>query len=353
MKRLLTIGLLAISFLSCKAQTDVTHFVPGSTLEGVNYFLPSTAFRVVIEAEKTVTTPGELNRYAFRYLRMNQVPTQQTTTWKISRITLEPYGVPDKTKAYNVKVKSKTLAPLVSLSSDGIILGINKEVSEHPLSPLPQGQPAPALQNPKKFMSQEMLAASSSAKLAELCAQEIYDIRESRTSLLKGEADNTPKDGAQLKLMLDELSLQAETLEQLFKGTTETSTHVFVLNVNPQTEGEQIVFRFSSFLGLVDADDLSGRPFYLNLKSQEVIPQPVEDDAIARKKAKMEKGIYYNVPARVAVTLSDDSQTYAKGEYAMGQFGRVEILSDALFNKNVTTKVSFHQETGGVERIEQ
>ena len=33
---------------------------------------------------------------------------------------------------------------------------------------------------------------------AELVAKEIYSIRESKNALLRGEADNMPKDGAQL-----------------------------------------------------------------------------------------------------------------------------------------------------------
>ncbi len=353
MKKLLTLSLLALASLATYAQTEVSNFIPGSTLEGVNYYLPRTAFRIVVEAEKTVTTPGELGKYAFRYLRMNDVPSESKTEWSIKNITMEPYGVPDKSKAYNVKVKSKTLAPLVALTHDGILLGINKEVEESVLPAVPSGEEAPALQDPRKFMSQEMLAANSTMKLAELCAQEIYDIRDSKNALVRGEADNTPKDGAQLKLMLDQLDLQAETLEQLFKGTKQTSKHVFTLYVDPQTEGEQVIFRFSKHLGLVDFDDLSGRPFYLTIRNMESIPQPVEDPAIAKKKEKMEKGIYYNVPARESVTLYDDQQTYINAEYVMGQFGVVEILSDALFNKNVTTKASFFQTTGGVEKVEQ
>lgn len=53
--------------------------------------------------------------------------------------------------------------------------------------------------------------SNSSAKMAELVAKEIYSIRESRNALLRGEADNMPKDGAQLKLMLDNLNQQTAT----------------------------------------------------------------------------------------------------------------------------------------------
>lgn len=352
MKRLLRLAVLVLASMNCHAQTEVTNFVPGSTLDGVNYFLPRTAFRVVVEAEKTVTKPGELYKYAFRYLRMKDVPSAETTAWRITKVTLEPYGVPDKTKAYNIKIKSKTIAPLVSLTRDGILLSINKDTNERMLPALPQGTAATPVIDPKEFMNQEMLSAGSTAKLAELCAQEIYDIRESRNALVRGEADNTPKDGAQLKLMLDQLDMQANALEQLFKGSIQTSTHVFSLNITPNNEGEQILFRFSKILGLVDSDDLAGSPVYLDIKNTENLPQAVEDPIADKKKEKLEKGIYYNVPAREAIRIFDDNETYFKGEIPMGQFGRVEILSDALFNKNVSTKVSFFQTTGGVEKVE-
>ena len=37
----------------------------------------------------------------------------------------------------------------------------------------------------------------------------------------------------------------------------------------------------------------------------------------------------------------------------MGQFGTTEVLADVLFNKNVSTRVTFWQENGGVQKLEQ
>lgn len=356
---------LASNLSLLSAQTEVSNFIPGVTQEGVNYFLPQTALRITIVTEKTVTNPGDLNKYAFRYLRLNDVPTASTTEWKIKSISVEPYGVPDPEKAYNVKVKAKTSAPLVSLTHDGILLSINNEAKEATLPPLPQNIPAPAPLNPKKYMNQEMLSAGSTAKLAELCAQEIYDIRESRNALIKGEADNTPKDGEQLKLMLEQLDIQDRALTQLFGGSTETSTEIFSLNYLPTQETEKtILFRFSQFSGVVGADDLSGHPVYISIKNTETLPKPQETQSSAdnklksvfassTKKTKTEKGIYYNVPARETIRIFDVNQILLETTCAMGQFGYTEVLSDALFDKKLTTKVTFHQETGAVKKLEQ
>ncbi|MBQ8969273.1 MAG: DUF4831 family protein [Bacteroidaceae bacterium] len=359
MKRIALIVLTILSPLTThlspvSAQTEVTNFVPGSTLDGVNYFLPQTALRVTVVAEKNVTTPGELNKYAFRYLRLQDVPVSSSTAWAIKSITVEPYGVPDHHKAYNVKVKSKTVAPLVALTHDGILLAINTDCEEEALPELPHSVPAPAPQNPRQYMNQEILTAGSTAKMAELCAQEIYDIRDSRNALVRGEADNTPKDGQQLKLMLDQLATQEQALTQLFSGFTQTSSEVFSFTFLPTQETDKaILFRFSQMEGVVDSDDLSGQPIYISIKNTGNLPQRTESPETDKKKAKLERGIYYNVPAREAISIFDINQSYASIECSMGQFGYTEILSNVLFDKKMTTKVLFYQENGGVKKLEQ
>ncbi len=352
-KHLLTLCLLAASF-GMRAQTEVSTYKPGVTIDGVTYFLPRTALRITVEAEKTVVTPGEFAKYAFRYLRLQGVPTEASTTWTIKNVTVEPYGTPDKTKAYSVALKGRTVAPMVSLTRDGILLSINAEKRETSLPAPPQGTPAQPLPNARQYMNQEILSAGSAAKMAELCAQKIYDIRESRNDLIQGEASNAPKDGAQLQLMLAQLDEQADALQGLFAGYTQKSTEVFSLSYDPAKETDKdVLFRFSSVLGVVDGDDLSGSPVYISVKSVGSLPQGTTDTDADKKKAKMDKGIYYNVPAREAITVYDADYDYCTTEVSMGQFGNVEILSDVLFDKKTTTKAYFYQETGGVQKIEQ
>ncbi|MGN0233276.1 MAG: DUF4831 family protein [Bacteroidaceae bacterium] len=351
-KRIMTVALLMAVAFGGKAQTEVTPFVPGSTLEGISYFLPRTAFRVTIKADRTVTKPGDFNKYAERYLHLNGVPTTESVHWEIKSITLEPYGVPDKTKAYSIKLRSKTVAPLVGLSRDGLLLSINTDAEETILPALPQTTQDPVPADPRAYMTQEILSAGSIAKMAELCAQEIYDIRESRNALVRGEADNTPKDGAQLQLMLNQLAQQDQVLTSLFSGTTHTTHEVFSLTYDPTQEtAKDILFRFSSKLGVLGADDLAGDPVYISVKCTETLPAAVADEQVDKKKAKMEKGVYYNVPVRTKLTVFDSEREYNTLETPMGQFGSVEILSNLLFDKKTTTKVTFFQNTGGTKDV--
>lgn len=337
---------------SVTAQTEVEPFVPGSTLEGVTYYLPRTAFRVTVIAEKTTIKPGDFYKYADRYLRLQNVPTEESVQWSLKSITLEPYGKPDKNKAYSIKIKSKTVAPLVGLSRDGILLSINCDADESFLPDLPKPEKGQAPENPRSYMTQEILAAGSTAKMAELCAQEIYDIRESKNALVRGEADNTPKDGAQLKLMLDQLDKQASVLESLFSGTSQTDTEVFSLFYDPQQETDHdILFRFSQKLGLLDADNLAGEPVIASVKLLETIPTTVPSDEAAKKRAKMEHGVYYNIPARAKLSIKYNGQEYVNMETPMAQFGIVEILSNTLFDKKTNTQVTFFQTTGGTKDV--
>ena len=356
MKRLVfIISYLSFIFsLPAFAQTEIEQFRPGVTLEGVNYFLPKTVFEVVLTAEKTVTKPGEFAAYADRYLRLKDVPTVESTQWTLKALTLMPYGVPDSTKAYSIKLRAKTSAPLVSLTDDGLLIGVNADVTPDPAPELPKSVPAPKMVNGRDFMTHEILSAGSTAKMAQLTAEEIYDIRDSRNALVRGEADNTPKDGAQLKLMLDNIDKQLYALESLFKGQALTSTEVLSFDFEPSQESDgekQLLCRFSRKLGLVAADDLSGEPVWISVKPVGSMPAITSDAEAAKKKAKMEQGLYVNQPRRAQVTIFMAQQTLLTTEVPVAQFGTTEVLSDALFNKKLETSVTLHQHTGSVKEI--
>lgn len=70
----------------------------------------------------------------------------------------------------------------MELTEDGIVKTINVPYSNS--SAGKKAAPAPAVlqkkANPREFLTEEILMASSTAKMAELVAKEIYNIRESK-----------------------------------------------------------------------------------------------------------------------------------------------------------------------------
>ena len=104
---------------------------------------------------------------------------------------------------------------------------------------------------------------------------------------------------------------------------------------------------------MVDADDMSGVPFYMSVKTMDPLPEPSEDAKVQEKKGKMLRALCYNVPVRTEVKVFDAHREYVSMEIPMAQFGCQEILSGVLFDKMASTKVTFHQSTGGIKQISE
>lgn len=348
--------LMALSFIIfhlsfCMAQTVSSLYQPGVTAEGAIYFLPKTTITITIQIEKSTYTPGDFCKYAERYLRMKGVSPTPSVNYRITAIRQEAVAVADTTKGFAVKFDAKTSATNVRLSDDGILLAINAEPKKvavrQPFVPVPR----PVAINPRQYMSEEILAAGSTAKMAELTAQDIYEIRESRNLLVRGQADNMPKDGEQLRLMLSQLDQQDRAMTSLFTGTTVNDTTEHTITIVPDKDiDRQILFRFSQKLGLVDQDDLAGTPYYITIKDLKTMPAPEPVDP--KKKSKQVPGIYVNIPGRLRSTISDAKETLVTAEFPAGQFGNVELLSGALFNKRYTTRLWLHPLSGAVEKLE-
>lgn len=348
MKKLILIGTVLIA-TTAAAQTEVTTGVTRGKDFGVVYMLPKTQIEVEVKAHKVSYLPGEFSKYADRYLRLNNVSNQPDEYWELTSVKAKSIGVPDSEQTYFVKMRDRTVAPLIELTEDGIIKSINL--------PLPGKQaavaaPAAVVQkaklNPKEFLTEEILMANSSAKMAELIAKEIYSIRESKNALVRGQADNMPKDGEQLKLMLSKLEEQEGAMTEMFSGVVTKQERTFTFRLTPDQElTNEVSFRFSKKLGVVANNDLAGEPVYINLKNLKTLNIPPAD---SKKKV---EGVAYNVPGRALVTLTQGKQPLFEGELPVTQFGVVEFLAPALFNKQSTTKVSFSPATGGLIKVDR
>lgn len=352
MKRLL----LGFAFIICHlsavlAQTATSAYMPGVTPEGAVYLLPKTGIKVTVQVEKTTYTPGELCKYAERYLRIKDASPTPSVSYRITNIRQEAYAVADTSKRYAIEFNSKTVATNVRLSDDGILLAINAEPNQLPVTKPFVAAPRPVSVNPRQYMNEETLAAGSTAKMAELIAQDIYEIRESRNLLVRGQADNMPKDGEQLRLMLNQLDKQDMAMTSLFTGTTIKDTTEYTMTIIPdKVSDRKVLFRFSQKLGLLESDDLAGVPYYFMAEDLKTVP-PIEI-IDAKKKNKQAQGVYVNIPGKLRSTISHSQGIVDTAEFPAGQFGNVELLSGALFNKRYTTRLWLHPLSGAVEKID-
>lgn len=321
---------------------------------GITYSLPRTLVKVRIEATCTQVKAGSYAPYAERFLGLAEVAQHDQTSWTIDQITMTPVGVADTTRTYHINFPEKGALPTFHLTADRCLLSINRA----PMLEAPVAEEEPAPQKPVKelkasdVMNPEILKAGSKAKQADLAAQEVFGIRESRNELVKGEADNMPADGLSLQLMLETLDAQERALLTLFKGVTTSRRVVHELYFDPSVvRPDEVLFRFSPQLGFVDADDLAGEPYYVGIQLLEDNRMPVLTDPKAKKK--VEKGLPFCVPGKARVTLSSVSETLAQGDIPVAQFGHVEQLPQAQFtDKKKPTSAAFAPLTGAIRIFE-
>ena len=340
-----TVSLLLCYFVSLACYSQA--------IEGTSYYLPKTAMKFTLTVEKTQYEPGQFAGYAQRYMKQDDVQLEASTTYRIVDTRMHNIAMPDTAKHFTLSLDKRYTISTVERTDNGQLLAINaepKRVTE-PAPFVPARKPR-AL-NPRDFMNEDMLTAGSTAKMAQLIAQEIYDIRDSRNQLQRGQAEFMPADGQQLRIMMDGLNTQERALRQVFEGTTvKDTTEVTLVFVPSENVDRQLFFRFSRHFGLVDNDDLSGVPYYITVYTD----AKANDDGEAQKKEKKDKddiGLVVNTPQKVRATLYCENKVVDSYEFNAGQFGGTESLSGALFGKKLTTQIVLNPITGGIETIKE
>ncbi|MDR0393721.1 MAG: DUF4831 family protein [Tannerella sp.] len=351
--KILGIGLFLCA-LATTAQTKVEKVMPTKASgDGVTYSLPKTSFVVNVEVTKVTVKAGPYYRYAERYLGVKDVSTEDRVYYELGKITLSGKGIPDPDQTYKIEFKQKTVAPFVYLTSDGLLCAINEVYTpeEQPGEIKPEKNASNDIPPASSVYTEELLMAGSIPRQAEVAAKQIYRLRESRTDILTGDADNLPPDGEAMKIVISKLEDQEKALTKLFTGTISRETGYYDVSIIPDDELEhEVLFRFSSQLGILDDDDLGGEPVYLNLTALERAPEL--DPKEAEKKAKLLRGVVYNIPGRARVEIIRNNKSILKKELPVVQFGTQEALAPVILeDKKEPVKVVFYPETGAIRQI--
>lgn len=320
----------------------------------LTYSLPRTAVDVTVEAEFIEKTPGEFHNYARRYLNISDAITTPSTALEIKSVVIGTHGEADDSNRWQVQFKSGS-TPYMILNEAGCMLSLNtEEIADEVAVELPEAVPAAPtpLEVPaaREAMTQEMIQSSSTSKRAELAAQRIFELREMRSDLISGQADNTPPDGMSLKLALDNLSAQEAALTAMFTGTVKKYTKVYTATVVPEDAEDitgRVVSRISLTDGFVDADDLSGEPVTVDIRSREQASLPVNEKGEEKKFPK--GGVAYVIPGTADVTVYFRDRAVARTTVDMSQQGVVFGLEPNLFtDKKAPSKLQLDPATGAV-----
>jgi len=360
MKRISIFFFIAFAINFLNAQTKVLKMsATKSTDFGVTYFLPKTMLTVQVNYNKITQKAGPYARYAEKYLGVKEqsVVSEDQVYYTLNNINVISKGVVDKDASYLVEFKSKTTSPFVYLTEDGLICTINAdyepESADNKRVESDQSASGKASIPAHSLYTEEYLNAGSVTKMAEVAAKQIYKLRESRTDLLTGNADNAPRDGEGMKIVLANLDAQEKALTELFTGTTDTESSNSNFDIEPISNiDKEVLFRFSRYFGVVDKDDLSGSPVYINIKNSESVDtQEIVDP---KRKAKEAQSIVYNIPGKADVEVFYGITSMYKNTLPVVQFGSKQVLATSLFDdKKAPVKIYFYPETGAIKQIIQ
>lgn len=352
-RNILIVALSAASCMLSHAQNSQKITAGKANEYGLIYTLPQTALDIYIEAEVTESHPGEFYNYARRHLGINNAITTDSRSARVISAMIVPRGMPDPGKRYTAQFKAGQSA-YIMLTDNEIPMAINAENGKDATGPgIPSARPAAPSplegEAARQAVTSEMARSASVSKKAELAAQRIFELRETRSDILSGNADNPPADGDAMKLVLDNLSAQEAALTAMFAGTTSTRTEVQRYTVVPDSSDVigRVIGRLSAVDGLIEADNLAGAPITVDIKVIEQGVLPVNEKGEVKTFPK--GGVAYNIPGTAAVTVNYGGAQVASSTLPLAQLGIVFGLDPALFtNKKEPYKVTFDPTTGAV-----
>jgi len=360
------IGLLIVApvFGQRKKKDDEPIVIEPTYIEGIPYSLPRTGIRIYVKTVKEDFVPGPYSAYAEQLLGINSVRTSADTKWSVNVLRIESFSEPDPEQVYKALGDA---ASLVSLSSDGCLLGINsggsnmqpKQIKANKVigtADLDDGfsfdyfTDTPFYTPGDSTNGYQPIRVSIEQKAAE-AAQKILDCRLNQYDLAAGLYDDFPTDGDAYKVSLNELKQIEKNYLSLFVGRMTSKEDIFSFDYMPEKgngKGE-VLFRISDDNGVVPADDLSGKPFMIEYSLENGLAKKMEEQAKSENPNAGESGIYYRIPGIANFTLLYELNTISTVRISIAQFGVVAPLPEKLIG--VEYEVKLHPETGALKAV--
>lgn len=354
--RYVSIGIIAFcGIMSATAWSQQTKLLTADKHNeyGLVYTLPTTALEIEVTAKRTVKKAGPYFQYAKKFIGTDNVIKEDSEIWTITGVNVRSYGVSNTDERYLMQLKSGAVT-YICVDDNGMLLAINKEV-DAPDNKTQLKPTEPSVENIDineylQYVNEDFIASQSSAKRAQMLAENLMEIRDAKISLTRGTAESMPQDGKQLELMLNSLSHQEAAMTAAFAGITESETITRTFTYTPSNDGKEILFRMSDFAGFVGSDDYSGDPVYISVNVTNRGELPV--DAKGEEKKLPKDAVIYNVPGAAVITISSLGKTLYEKEMEFAQFGVKFGLNPTLFNvKKNRSYAIFNPITGGLTDI--
>ena len=387
------LGCLLVSLLGLSqrlaAQINVYHITSSAspeTGEGIFYALPRTVVNIKVVIDRIENYKGPYAEYAQRYLGLQNVVMNNSVEYRIQDIEISTSAEPDPGQYYFVEIGSKLSknesSGLLSLSESGLILGTIPQMPdtmERVIRVIKDGQTMLLSEKdvfPEIFkyyadvsvfekidtiirkvsidtltLERQILKRTMVEKSPEQKAREAADfiarIKDNRFNLITGYQEVSYNQET-LEYMDTQLKMLEKEYMKLFTGISVHKTLTYTYKYIPmpnQINQDVPVFKFTPNNGLMDLDEMGGRPVTVKIHRTGNTNQVASYLNRAREDAK-EIGFYYRIPEMALVSVKGIDGTLYEKQCLINQLGVVTHLPVSQW------KVQFHESTGGVKAVE-
>ena len=341
MRKTLLVTALALSLTATTAlgQGVRADFDPDGT---VSYALPLTTLSFDVEAVQEKFYAGPYAKFAQKYLGID-ARQQDEKTFQLSSVKITPCIEADQSNRYLAAISSKngSTSAFLQMTSQGLVAvrdgsfgdgsvwrfpvrtsgdfsdkGVGSNLTAEATT-LYQGVKQESAYN-KVAIQQNMVVEKSLESKAKEAADMIFKLRKTRVQIVTGDTDANYS-GEAMAAALAEITRMEKEYMTLFTGYSEFQTqnkHFDLVPVNNERMKVQVVFRLSDEEGLLPADNMSGKPYFIDITPEEIAGADAPKGA-----GKSGVSIVYRIPAICTVQLSDGTDILLTSRLPIYQFG--------------------------------
>lgn len=377
------IGLLII-FASCATPRLNVVKVNGQAEvpahEGIFYKLSKTGFDITVTVTKVEKVKGPYAEFAGKYLGLSNVITENSTSYALANIAIQPFISADPAQSYFVEMspctKNQTDNLKLVLSESGILMNTSG-VEQTMNAPVEQGfqiEEDKIFPDVFKYFSdlnmfeqvdtiiervnsdtatiekmtlRRTLVEKSPEQKAKDAADFIIKVKENRLNLISGYQE-VNYDKETFTLMNSELEKLETEYQKLFTGLTFTKTMQYHFSYTPDASKKSdtiSIFRFSSLRGMLDTANTNGEAAWLSINSDGGCS--AINDFVNKKDSSKHKsrGFYYRMPEYATLSILIGGEVRLMTKFPVNQFGVVSWLPA----KNI--EMLLYPNTGGIRKI--
>ena len=346
------------------------------------YYLPQTTLEVKVKVTKETLVPGPYSKYAEKYLCIKNAVTTDVSDVKIDNVDIRQIAQPDPNACFMVAIGN---GANLNYNSRGIVTGYNCDQQTD--DPYTEGDShfskATNISTPiftdygvkqnftkntdttykvvevdsvyqKIPIYNKVIISKDEEMKAEEAANYIIKIRKRLFKVLTAQFE-TETPPADIEIMVNELKDMEKRYIELFVGKVMKETYEYVFYYTPQSdlvEEKVPICYVTSDDEVVEKKTADSEPVYLVLKNSQAAKEI--DNFYGRqhelKKKEKDMGLFYRIPADVAVSVVFDDYTYYQSLMTIPQCGYLGHLPSDIF-KNKNLKVAFDEKYGSIKSI--